>query len=134
MRNITFTEWTTEIGKVADQLRTRWPWLRISSDHQQLSIAAPSCSGDISLRSASDERCMAAHPMVASSSSLGSDTRVARAQIIEATAICDALDVATSLLGAYRVWAEGKCPCDMCGARGKSGGVQCEGCEGKGRR
>lgn len=132
MRNITFDEWKTEIGKVAEQIRLRWPWLRVESDHQELSVRVESCSGGVCLRGVTGggERHMVPHAMLLVSSTLASDTRVARSQVLDATTVCDALDVATALLDRFQVWLPGRCPCDSCSGRGESRGRKCDDCNG----
>lgn len=133
---MTQTEWNGTVLTMLVEVKQRWPWIKAEAGGSvgEIHLSTSACSGNLGIRIGreKDDMWMYAEPKFGSGTSLMGDLSDVERGLFEYRGILDALHFLTSESSGIRIHPDGKCPCDSCGATGKT--RDCSRCEGKGVR
>ena len=137
MRNITIPEWEERLKDLLPRIQQRFPAIEATIEKEtEISIEAPRCSGrlEVDVVNTSQGPHMIPRTRMASAVSLGASLSDSEAALFDARVVLDAVHYAYAETDDTHIWAEGACPCDSCGAKGKTRSGECEKCGGLGKR
>ena len=137
MPNVTIPEWEESLPKLLARVQKRFPAVEATVEKDtEIHVEAPRCHGrlQITVVNTSAGPHMVTQARMASAVSLGETLTDAEAAMFDARAVLDAIHFLYAETDNYRIWAPGECPCDRCGATGKTRSGPCDRCGGLGKR
>lgn len=149
MKNITLTDWTAVIVKLAADVAPRCPGVESTpskawdvdegghehEDHE-VALSTECCTGRLSLQGKHEDKTLFWVPRIniGSGRSLNGSLSQVEAGLFEYRSVLDGLHYLKAATDGYRIFPDGECPCDHCAATGTTRDGKCKRCEGKGKR
>lgn len=130
MQKITETEWTETVIVLVEKVKLRWPWFRVDTGQHanEICIQTETCTGNLDLRINRDPMYMRTEAKFGSGRGLLGRLSEVECGLSEYRAVLDALHFLASETAHTQIYADGKCPCNYCGATGDVRGTPCEHC------